>query len=758
MKLQEKIIHPQTVVYNLIPDRTVENKKSYNFARDLHDIYSSWFKRIQQAREVDALYKTKERFWWIIRMTNKEIKFYFACSTSSDTYINQKIDRLWSKVTKKQTKLDDIQMPIMDTLVCEMKYRRHNIFSLSSDWREETIPIASILNIAQDLKDGDIAGIWICVEPVSRIGWSDIAEKAHEQFKQGKTPQRRNITGRFSLINLGRGIDAALHEVSDFADLVMEDDKKKKKKEDYDKRELMVDGHLDSMTRSKRHAPTFKIYIRCVSHSLNFDRKQIALRALSNAFNELSGDNELIRHEINRKIQPKYIKEINNLELSSLSIADFDTNIMSADEVGKLLQLPTASLQDQYANYLNIIEHRETDLPERLLKDGMKLGTITIRGQIKNIYFPVKDHDELCLPRIGIGGMGTGKTTGFGGNFGVEAVRNGFSIVAIDVAKDELGDEIGTGCKKLGLENKIIRLKFGKQLMRLDWCEALGSKYATNRFAAEVLNFFSLHGHEAGIETTRYIRLVAKTVSLGTGKLSDIIRLFTNDDFRKAQINQLKKSGKVELAEQWNSFEQLSSGMRGKVLEPILNRLDLLIGDDYLRDCLDCEDVLDFRKWLNGGFAICCHVPKDELGSEATDIIVSILIAKVWLATLARPYKEQIPAFLVMDEPHQFMSSAKHWKSMVVESRKWRLGLVWLFHSWEQIPKDLAEIIKSAGVHYHLYTSSKKTYKDLAEEIAPFTLEEALKTPRYSAINVLRSSGVTITPFMAKMTAPPSKS
>jgi hypothetical protein len=110
-----------------------------------------------------------------------------------------------------------------------------------------------------------------------------------------------------------------------------------------------------------------------------------------------------------------------------------------------------------------------------------------------------------------------------------------------------------------------------------------------------------------------------------------------------------------------------------------------------------------------------------------------------------------------MDEPHQFMSSAKHWKSMVVESRKWRLGLAWLFHSWEQIPRDLAEIIKSAGPHYHLYTSSKKTYRDLAEEIAPFTIEEALKTPRFHAINIIRSGGVTVTPFMAKMTPPPSQ-
>jgi hypothetical protein len=44
--------------------------------------------------------------------------------------------------------------------------------------------------------------------------------------------------------------------------------------------------------------------------------------------------------------------------------------------------------------------------------------------------------DELCLPRIVIGGMGTGKTKGYGANFTAEAVRNGLSAVTIDVAKD----------------------------------------------------------------------------------------------------------------------------------------------------------------------------------------------------------------------------------------------------------------------------------------------------------------------------------
>ncbi|GEO26203.1 hypothetical protein AAC03nite_19880 [Alicyclobacillus acidoterrestris] len=122
-----------------------------------------------------------------------------------------------------------------------------------------------------------------------------------------------------------------------------------------------------------------------------------------------------------------------------------------------------------------------------------------------------------------------------------------------------------------------------------------------------------------------------------------------------------------------------------------------------------------------------------------------------------RAEEDQVPAFVIADEPHQFKSCAPRWERMTVESRKWRIGLIFMFHLWDQVPKTLTNSIKAAGAHFTIYTTSKQILKDLAEEIDPFTMEEALKTPRHYAINVIRAGGETITPFMAQMSAPPSK-
>ena len=177
---------------------------------------------------------------------------------------------------------------------------------------------------------------------------------------------------------------------------------------------------------------------------------------------------------------------------------------------------------------------------------------------------------------------------------------------------------------------------------------------------------------------------------------------------------------------------------------------------------------INFRKWADGDkygpYCVILRVPKSILFEKATDAISTYLIAKLWLAILTRmdqPTSERKPCFLIMDEPHQFLGSARGgikstWGQMIVESRKWRLGLIFLIHDWLQMPRELRELIKSAGPHYSLYNTKKEIFKALEEEIKPFTPEEAVKLESYHAINVVQYQGKKYK-FLAKMAAPPVK-
>lgn len=738
--------------FKLTPDRSVANKRGHEFVRSLHDyLFRPWHKRIH-LKSIDETLSV----WYVIRLTAKEISFHIATQMENETFLKQRINRYWDRAAVTDDELS--KMPPLHTSAAELNYTRHNIFALSADWREDTVPIASILNVVRDMREGDEARVMVCISPYSRKAWQDWSEKAHEEFKSGKTPKRRGAS-KITAQMVGHAVDGFMTELSDVADTVFDgseskqkDAKRKKSKGDAEKQEIMLDGRLNRETLSKRNEPVFRTHIYVASHSEDINRRAITLRALSNSFSELAGDNELKLYEFGRRSM-RVTDMLNRFECPR----GFDDNLMSCSEAGKLFQLPTASLQEEYAEYMTAIERRETGIPEKLIGAKIVLGTLTHKGTTYDWGMPISNWDELCLPRVIIGRMGTGKTTGFGGNWGAYALANGFSVFTIDAAKDQLGEEIEIGARKLGVsDNKIIRLHFGERPIRLDWVEGMEGKRAANRLAGEVLNFFNLHGAEAGVETSRLLRLAAKTIGVIGGSLGDIQKLFDDPEYRRKTVEKSIKRQRMDLYQEWQAFERLTDGMKGKVLEPVFNRLDMLLGDDYLRECFACTDGIDFRKYMTGGYLVRMFVPKRELGAETTDILVDFLMSKIELAMFARPEDKQIPAFVIIDEPHKYESASARWERMSVECRQWRLGLVFMFHYWDQISPKLKKALKT-GAHLHLYSTSKEILRDFAEEIAPFTVEEALKTPTHYAINVVHAGGNTITPFMSIMSPPPSK-
>jgi hypothetical protein len=242
--------------------------------------------------------------------------------------------------------------------------------------------------------------------------------------------------------------------------------------------------------------------------------------------------------------------------------------------------------------------------------------------------------------------------------------------------------------------------------------------------------------------------------------LLEVILIILSEEYRKDVVENIRTP---RLRDLWNDFSNMKEGKRRQVAQPILNRFDVLIGNETIANSLFQKNGhnIDFKKWADGDekgpYCVILRVPKSILWEDATDALSTYLIAKLWLSILTRidqPTNERKPCFLIMDEPHQFISGAKAWQRMVVESRKWRLGLIFMFHDWSQLPRDLSKIIKSAGPHYTLYSSSKRTFMDLKEEIAPFIVEEALKVKTHYAINVIKANN-QYHQFLAKMAKPP---
>ena len=643
------------------------------------------------------------------------------------------------ETTWPQSAFEKVKDPFTEkpSLTSQLTFNNHYMFAIKVN-KKSLGALPSILETIKSLEKGEKIYIQTVATPAEK-DWYVNASEAYERFKKGHMPQRFHFNKK-AIANTTIKIAAytALEIANITTELITGKEMEKIDLNGSQRASILKDGKLSSATLNKTKADAYQAEIR-IGIVAAPKRATALMRMVTMAFRELDGENQLIAH--NTKPDKTWDKMLYR-KVGSLVNKDY----YSIPEISRLFLLPTGAFQEKY--HIPHIDNLEIEVDKSLTTGGLYLGNVNVKKKQMKVYQAIDNHDILCLPRVVIGGMGSGKTTGYGGNLVVEAVRNGFGALAIDPKDGQIGDEVESVLKP----EQIIRIRLGKTPISLDWREVDRSPKSRNRLANTILEFFNTSNEEAGPQTARYIR--AAVMAMQTGKLTEIIKIFEDKDYRSRVISLMKEGIHKTTLE---AFNKESDKRQAQILSPIYNRLDIILGDEYLSECMDSDNGIDLVELMEQKKAVIIDVPKGDLGADAVNLIVNLLSSKLDLAMTLRAEEKRHPFFAIFDEPHQFLKSARIWKSATVESRHWRLGYVWLFHSWEQIPKDLAEIIKAAGPHYTIYNSSKKTFKDLLEEISPYTVEDGLKLKRHHAINVLRAGNEIQKPFICHMAPPPSK-
>lgn len=660
--------------------------------------------------------------------------FYLTVPESQKSIAQKAIETAWPRAAVEEATDPLLFTPI---LTAKLSLNNHYMFAIKVD-RRTLSALPSLLETTRAMEEGEKVYIQTIATPAEK-DWYTGAAEAYERFKRGDMPHKWKFTKKeVAKTTVKIAAAVALEAANITTNLITGEDMEKVNLNGGERAMMLRDGRLRTETLQKTKADAYAAEIRIGVIASTKERATSLMRMATMAFRDLDGDNQLVS---DRTTVKSAWEKMQLRKMSGFISKDY----FSIPEISRLMLLPNRELQEKYK--IGNIGNLELEADNALTSGGLYLGTVEVKKQATKVYQPTDNHDVLCLPRVVIGGMGTGKTKGYAANFMVEAVRNGFGTIAIDPAKGEIYQEVSA----VLAPKDVIRIQLGETPIALDWREVTRSQKARNRLANAILGFFATSSEEAGAQTARYIR--AAVMAMQTGRLSEIMRIFEDDDYRESLLERMPDTiHKTTLT----SFGEESDNRRRQILGPIYNRLDMILGDQYLSECMESEAGLDLVELMEQKKAVIINVPKSELGPEAVDLIVNLLSSKLDLAMTLRAEDKQHPFFFIADEPHQFLRSAKIWKAMAVESRKWRLGLVWLFHSWEQIPKDLAEIIKAAGPHYTLYNSSKKTFRDLEEEIAPYTVEDGIKLPRFHAINVLRAGNDIQKPFICHMAGPPS--
>lgn len=784
---------------HITPDRKITNNQARKFWRLMHELLEldhGWKGRIQR-NGMTFTYQLRDTIWIEMvarckqRMEKTEdgqerieydrtINFYLAVPTKFERTIRQKLLDRHPQITIELVDAATIAVPDAAEIT-EYRYARHDIFPLKINTeRDQTSPISSIINVAYDMRGDDFFRFSVALERVSRQTWSRAAAFALKQLEQKRIPTRARVdvgllirqftdTLRFvwdQVEALFTDLHDAVRNMFIKSEKIEKHGRKDRSQAEYE-RMLALGEWTDA--RKKGYDSTYKARVRLAVSADDRTRQHLIRSGISNAVSELNELNMLQPQKVRVGIRPKVIDEMNTFQFKA---KDRDPNIMASKEIAKLNMYPTAELQERYADMLKSKRRVDVDIP-KYFRDpkGIYIGTSEVHGEKIDIHVPMHDLDEFMMSRVFIGSPRMGKDTAII-NFLAEAAKKGCGAVVLDVVNEQGNDRGMADSLRDALPPDMI---IDLDASNTEWPFYIGlnevmarSKDAGNRIANDFAAVFDV---EDNGRTRHYLR---EAVKVCEGNPMDVRLLLLSDgqegDFLHQKIAKLRQQAKHALAEFWRAYWDngtTSRGMKTQIRQPILDRLDEIFGDDHLRNMFgqSVNPDIDFSKWLKAGKVILIRVPNNhpDLSELSVKVICQWIVLKTFYTKLMMADKE-CPSFLVLNEPHQFISDgmAKTVRRMLRECPKWRLSLIFAVHDFssDAIPASMVDTLFSASMNWHIFKNTNdRVYDRLKHLLKPTYLpEEAMnQTPKHHSINAFFIDGEYQTPFLMQAPAPINK-
>lgn len=762
MKFKFETVRNERVLYKITPHVSVLNSMNRKLWYTIHEImcmYDSPTSRLTR-NGLHFTYRLKDDIWWVVTLrakpgaeedsVDKQIEFYICMSkTFAEVFlIKVKSHEQWRKCTVQEIPFSDVDFPTDNLAMYQLRPVRSNMFSLEHDYTEQLSPVREVMHVSQEMKVDDFVGMFVSMEAVGRKHWKQIADYAWGVWDRGGVPRRsgfdpqqllkgiKNIIWFIAgeLINIIDSTVAAV-ENSLFHGSNNQPSKRKVEIIDTERAEILINGSLSSETHKKRNLLAFYTSINVVVGANSPARRDMLAYSLSSAFTGLAGDNKLELVKVNVHAG----KQVSTFTVPTQRHLN---PILSVDEVGKIIQLPTAAVQDEFKDEIQANRSVEVEVPKVFLDySGIYMGTAQKRGEKFDIYLPTHNPDRLMSHRAFIGSPGMGKDQA-AINFVVEAKRkHGIGAVIIDVIDERNeGRGMADSIRDHLPPEDIIDINIGD----FDYPPYIGlasalenpqnERIAVSRITNELVQFVMGDDFE-NYQTREYLREMSKAVKCD---LVLIKRMLTDPEYRKVIIAQLKADGKdTELLDHYHNM-----GSARNISGPIFVRLGELTGDEVLRPifCQNPNPAMKFKKWLEEGKVVIYRVPKSEMTDSTVRTLCYWIILNTYLTKLSLGGKGAM-TWLIINEPHQFLSKAliDCFKRILLEGRKWKLASVFLFHDFEVFREypGFVDILMSSSLNWHMFKSTNiNMYKKIKSYLEPeFTPELAMEvTKQYQYI------------------------
>lgn len=360
--------------------------------------------------------------------------------------------------------------------------------------------------------------------------------------------------------------------------------------------------------------------------------------------------------------------------------------ILGSEEIASIYHLP-----DMRYNPSTTVKWQDFKIepaPQNLPREGMLLGHNTYRGEEKDVRILRDDRRRHFYM---IGKSGTGKSTLLE-NMIRQDLQNGEGLCVIDPHGDLIEGCLPYIPRKRA--DDVIYFNPG-DLERPMGLNILEGETADERefMAQEALAIFiKMFGEEImGPRLQHYFRNGCLTLMEDEKEgatLIDLTRLFTDDAWQRYKISKVKNP----VVRAFWTKEMANSGMREKqeIIPYFNSKFGPFVTNGQIRNIIgQTKSAFNLREAMDNGKIILCNLSKGRTGELNSQLLGSILVAKIQQAAMSRvdiPEEERQDFYLYVDEFQNFVTDS--FASILSEARKYRLNLIVAHQYISQITKS----------------------------------------------------------------------
>jgi hypothetical protein len=507
-------------------------------------------------------------------------------------------------------------------------------------------------------------------------------------------------------------------------------------------------------TQKKIALPAFNTSIRMAVESTNPNISNTRLTELANSLIELDSDNEWRRVKTNQRNAMKFIRE--------RKVDKHTNDILTTSELSPIVRLANKNIHvPELKKALKMLP-----IPQGLDK-GLFFAHGMYNSELIETFMNPANQEDFVHPFMLTGGMGGGKTTMII-NMMLARALAGNSVILIDTQGDMTLDFLSQ--LPPSEHHRVDWLNYGdlRNPPSLDMLEFvnLGKDGNMDRVDEmfikdiaknELISIFrKMWGQNFGPQTEYITRNnIVATIETG-GTIMEMFRMLVDDQFREEVTMQIRHKAPFCWSF-WHTFQtNYSIAQKQRMVMPSINKIGSFVDSPMIRNIM-CQgnQNYNFRQMMDNGRIVVITIPKGILVG-AWQLIASMIISKIWLASLSRvniPIHERKPCFLASDEADDIIND--NFPIMLSQSRKFRLGIVLGFQYLDQIKSNNKHVYNALIGNKPNVVALKVGEKDIdiyAELFKDYYKKEELRGfPNLHGVAQLSVNGQPTSPYTIKI-------